>query len=240
MANLPLMLGAQVVRFAIFVSSVILIGPIISFMWRTRRHLADAMAVQLTRYPDGSRERAAQAQHLGASRARERGRRALAFLFLVWPGGSSKDAVIGQFGRMHPKLHQATAPAPRARRDERVGRSSFRQPMDRRQVAWRRAGFPAGRPTHGRRARSRDRRDHHAHNADARDDDGSDVRGLGWAQASVHRRSRLDREALNRADRAAFRHKTQPTRPSADTRGLRPLSACALRESFRRFASMES
>jgi Zn-dependent protease with chaperone function len=104
MAMLPMMLGAQVVRFAIFVSSVVLIGPIISFMWRTRRHLADAMAVQLTRYPDGL----VRALHkLSISReSTVKGAGGLEFLFIVWPGMTSNDAVIGQFSRMHPKLHK--------------------------------------------------------------------------------------------------------------------------------------
>ena len=105
MAMLPLMLGAQVVRFAIFISSVVLIGPIVSFMWRSRRHLADAMAVQLTRYPNGL----VSALHkLSISRtATVKGAGGLEFLFIVWPGSTSgKDAVIGQFGRMHPKLHK--------------------------------------------------------------------------------------------------------------------------------------
>src|SRR4030095_699235 len=103
MAMLPLILGAQVVRFAIFISSVVLIGPIASFMWRTRRHLADAMAVQLPRSATGL----ASALHkLSISRtAIVKGAGGLEFLFIVWPG-STTDAVIGQFGRMHPKLHK--------------------------------------------------------------------------------------------------------------------------------------
>jgi hypothetical protein len=104
MAMLPLILGAQVVRFAIFISSVVLIGPIVSFMWRARRHLADAMAIQLTRYPDGL---ASALRKLTTSQtATVKGTSGLEFLFFVWPGGTSNDAVIGQFGRMHPKLHQ--------------------------------------------------------------------------------------------------------------------------------------
>jgi len=104
-AMLPLILGAQVVRFAIFISSVVLIGPIVSFMWRARRQLADAMAVQLTRYPNGL---VTALQKLNTSRtAIVQGAGGLEFLFIVWPGGTSgKDAVIGQFGRMHPKLHK--------------------------------------------------------------------------------------------------------------------------------------
>jgi len=110
MAMLPLMLGAQIVRFAIFISSVVLVGPIISFMWRTRRHLADAMAVQLTRYPSGL---ASALQKLGTPRGLFgsrgnglKGAGGLEFLFIVWSGSTSNDAVIGQFGRMHPKLHK--------------------------------------------------------------------------------------------------------------------------------------
>ena len=105
MANLPFIMGALVVRFAIFISSMLLVGPIVAFMWRTRRHLADAMAVQLTRYPDGL----VRALHkLSISpKATVKGAEDLAFLFLVWPSGtSSNTAVIGQFARMHPKLHK--------------------------------------------------------------------------------------------------------------------------------------
>jgi Zn-dependent protease with chaperone function len=105
MAMLPMILGAQVVRLAIFVSSMILVGPIVSFMWRARRHLADAMAVQLTRFPDGLVN---ALQKLGNSRqAIVKGAGGLEFLFIVWPSSStSNDAVIGQFARMQPKLHK--------------------------------------------------------------------------------------------------------------------------------------
>ena len=104
MANLPLMLGSQVVRLAIFISSVVLIGPIVSFMWRTRRHLADAMAVQLTRFPDGLVSALHKLSISGKSAVG--GAMGLEFLFIVWPGSASSDAVIGQFARMHPKLHK--------------------------------------------------------------------------------------------------------------------------------------
>ena len=105
MAALPLILGSLVVRFAIFVSSMVLIGPIISFMWRTRRHLADAMAVQLTRNPNSL----ASALHkLAMSREQAvKGAGGLGFLFIVWPGAiTASDAVVGQFARMHPKLYK--------------------------------------------------------------------------------------------------------------------------------------
>lgn len=102
--SLPMIMGSYVVQFAVFFSSVALIGPIVSFMWRTRRHLADAMAVQLTRNPD------ALARAL-ARLAREKTvvpkGDALSLLFIVWPATvSSQDAVVGQFTRMHPKLYR--------------------------------------------------------------------------------------------------------------------------------------
>jgi Zn-dependent protease with chaperone function len=104
-AYLPFALGVQVVRLAVFVSSLLLIGPLIGLMWRTRRHLADAMAVQLTRYPDPL-VRAIHKLGVAATSAVPKGG-ALSFLFFVWPfATSSSDAVIGQFSRMQPKVHR--------------------------------------------------------------------------------------------------------------------------------------
>ena len=104
MLSLPLMLGSYVVQFAVFFSSVALIGPLVSFMWRTRRHLADAMAVQLTRNPDALARALA---HLTKEQTVVPKGDELSLLFIVWPTTvASKDAVVGQFARMHPKPHQ--------------------------------------------------------------------------------------------------------------------------------------
>ena len=104
MLSLPLTLGSYVVQFAVFFSSMALIGPIVAFMWRTRRHLADAMAVQLTRNPDAL---ARALRHLATEKTVVPKGDALSLLFVVWPTSvASKDAVVGQFGRMHPKPHQ--------------------------------------------------------------------------------------------------------------------------------------
>jgi hypothetical protein len=104
MLSLPLMLGSYVVQFAVFFSSVALIGPLVSFMWRTRRHLADAMAVQLTRNPDALARALA---HLTREKTVVPKGDELSLLFIVWPTTvASKDAVVGQFARMHPKPHQ--------------------------------------------------------------------------------------------------------------------------------------
>ena len=104
MLSLPLTLGSYVVQFAVFFSSVALIGPIVSFMWRTRRHLADAMAVQLTRNPDALAR--ALNRLTTATTVVPQGDE-LSLLFVVWPPmASSKHAVVGQFTRMHPKPYQ--------------------------------------------------------------------------------------------------------------------------------------
>jgi Zn-dependent protease with chaperone function len=104
MLSLPLILGSYVVQFAVFFSSLALIGPIVSFMWRTRRHLADAMAVQLTRNPDALARALA---HLAREKTVVPKGDELSLLFIVWPTTvASRNAVVGQFARMHPKPHQ--------------------------------------------------------------------------------------------------------------------------------------
>jgi Zn-dependent protease with chaperone function len=100
--SLPSTMAAYVVRFAVFVSSAVLIGPIVAFMWRTRRHLADAMAVQLTRNPDAL---ARALRDFGTVQSAVPQGDAVSLLFFAWPSTTSgKDAVVGQFTRMHPKL----------------------------------------------------------------------------------------------------------------------------------------
>jgi Zn-dependent protease with chaperone function len=102
--SLPSTMAAYVIRFAVFISSAALIGPIIAFMWRTRRHLADAMAVQLTRNPDAL---ARALRDFGTVRSAVPQGDAVSLLFFAWPTtASGTDAVVGQFTRMHPKLPQ--------------------------------------------------------------------------------------------------------------------------------------
>jgi Zn-dependent protease with chaperone function len=45
-------LAAIVAKAVIWLFTLVLAGPLVAHLWRTRRRLADAMAVQLTRYPD--------------------------------------------------------------------------------------------------------------------------------------------------------------------------------------------
>lgn len=50
---LPLMLSYLAFQLTEMVFNVWFLGPLLALMWRTRRYLADAMAVQLTRNPQG-------------------------------------------------------------------------------------------------------------------------------------------------------------------------------------------
>ena len=49
---LPVIFSALSVKMTLFVFISFLLGPLIALLWRTRRYLADATAVQLTRDPD--------------------------------------------------------------------------------------------------------------------------------------------------------------------------------------------
>lgn len=50
---LPLILISLVLRVVLFLWTALFLGPPLAMIWRNRRYAADAMAVQLTRNPDG-------------------------------------------------------------------------------------------------------------------------------------------------------------------------------------------
>ena len=52
-AFFPIWAAAGMAKTALMLLTFGLLGPMIALTWRTRRYLADATAVQLTRYPDG-------------------------------------------------------------------------------------------------------------------------------------------------------------------------------------------
>lgn len=97
----------------------LILGPWLAPMWRARRRLADATAVQLTRHPDAL---ARAIRDLEAADVRVDGGEAVNFLFPVWPAPSKetmKDAtdvatfIVG----MNPE------PKPRLARLARLGAS---------------------------------------------------------------------------------------------------------------------
>jgi Zn-dependent protease with chaperone function len=50
---LPLILVSIIMRLVLFLWTALFLGPPLAMIWRNRRYAADAMAVQLTRNPDG-------------------------------------------------------------------------------------------------------------------------------------------------------------------------------------------
>ncbi len=66
--------------------STFLLGPLLTGLWRTRRYLADADAVQLTRNPDGLARALAELGDMGDETA-VAGAGDASHLFVVWPPG---------------------------------------------------------------------------------------------------------------------------------------------------------
>jgi Zn-dependent protease with chaperone function len=80
-----------------------MLGPLLALVWRTRRYLADATAVQLTRDPDSL---ARALQRLGSANAAVPGAGWASYLFAVWPRGvgaqDSFASKVGLLGPLHP------------------------------------------------------------------------------------------------------------------------------------------
>jgi Zn-dependent protease with chaperone function len=84
MVFLPLVLTGLVSRFVMFIFFSMVLGPCMSLLWRTRRYLADAGAVELTRNPDGL---ASALEHLGKTDPATPGGAWASHLFVVDPRG---------------------------------------------------------------------------------------------------------------------------------------------------------
>lgn len=72
----------MLLKFQVFLFRLMIIGPMVMMVWRTRRYLADATAVQLTRNPDGV---ARGLLRLAAESAVVPGGQWLSHLFVVGP-----------------------------------------------------------------------------------------------------------------------------------------------------------
>jgi hypothetical protein len=88
---LPLLLTlgvAAIAAKAIIWFSLLVTGPFIAHLWRTRRRLADATTVQLTRYPEAL---AAALETLAGLDVRVPGAAPVHFLFPVWDPAVDRD-----------------------------------------------------------------------------------------------------------------------------------------------------
>ncbi len=98
---LPIAFAGVAVQLIASLAAWLLFGPPITAMWRRRRLLADATAVQLTRNPDGI---AHALERLTQSEVEfDQGRRSR-ILFLHWPSYSGGATDLAQSGRFHPDL----------------------------------------------------------------------------------------------------------------------------------------
>lgn len=88
---LPLILGSIFARLILWMTTLFLLGPLLAFTWRTRRYLADATAVQLTRNPDGL---ARSLNHLAKLGGVIAGGRSVAHLFIVGPEAAQARAQV--------------------------------------------------------------------------------------------------------------------------------------------------
>jgi Zn-dependent protease with chaperone function len=116
---LPLLLTigvAAIAAKAIIWLTALLIGPFVALLWRTRRRLADATAVQLTRYPDAL---AVALRALGGMDVTVLGAVTVHFLFPMWDPAVDRDEsrkdLASALLRMQLPLE------PRLRRLQRLG-----------------------------------------------------------------------------------------------------------------------
>ena len=110
---------AAIAAKAIIWPTVLLMGPFVSVLWRARRKLADATAVQLTRHPDAL----AQAYRtLAGLDMTVPGAVAVHFLFPVWDPEVDRDNTRADV--TSGLLHMQLPLEPRLRRLERLGASA--------------------------------------------------------------------------------------------------------------------
>lgn len=98
---LPLAIAGMAVSVLTSLGAWLFFGPPLTAMWRTRRFLADATAVQLTRNPNGI---AHALQRFTESEVEFEPGAASRILFIHWPSSVGGAGNLGQSGRFHPDL----------------------------------------------------------------------------------------------------------------------------------------
>jgi hypothetical protein len=79
---------AAIAAKAIIWLTALLVGPFVALLWRTRRRLADATAIELTRYPDAL---AAALRTLASGDVTVPGAAVVHFLFPIWDPAVDRD-----------------------------------------------------------------------------------------------------------------------------------------------------
>jgi Zn-dependent protease with chaperone function len=102
---LPLMLVSMILRVALFLWTALFLGPPLGMIWRNRRYAADAMAVQLTRNPDGL---ARALSRIGGSAIPDGGE-GREYCFIQVPNTASRRGLASRRTMtvsLHPPLHR--------------------------------------------------------------------------------------------------------------------------------------
>jgi hypothetical protein len=183
-ALFPVWAAAGMAKTALMVMIFALVGPLLALAWRTRRHLADATAVRLTRNPDGI------ARGLEGLLSRGGGIRGGAWadhLFVV--GGGVKRERPPEVAEMLAEIERESAGkrgpdllAARMRAGVR-----YRQRLAASTEAQAQAESGAGAQTHGQSGSTT------PSGADGHAPDESDIGGLSWVSFHPSMASRLKR-----------------------------------------------
>lgn len=110
-------LGLILSGFLIMLVNSIVLGPLVSVVWRQRKYMADATAVQLTRDPDGLDGALSAIANAGASIALPGW---AGHLCIVQPGKDRDSTLAGRYGLIYPSA------ARRHRALMRLGASNYR------------------------------------------------------------------------------------------------------------------
>ena len=111
----PLILASQSVKWTLFLCTSAVVGPMLALLWRARRYLADATAVQLTRNPEALWQALA---HLARVDGAIPGGAPASYLFIVDSTGATGNADkmgTNSLVTFHPRLERRLA----GRRDHR-------------------------------------------------------------------------------------------------------------------------
>lgn len=117
--RMPFALAAATTQFLVMIGQMVLFGPFLGAMWRARRFLADASAVQLTRNPHGL---AHALQRLSTTEVTFARGEASGLFFAHWRSGTQSHGPAAPIGGWYPGL------AKRLARLERIGATLKRQP----------------------------------------------------------------------------------------------------------------
>lgn len=97
----PFVLAAASTQYLVMIGQMLLFGPLLAAMWRARRFLADATAVQLTRNPDGM---AHALQRLTQTEVQFDSGDSSRLLFVLWRGSSGRSGLPEPTGGWHPSI----------------------------------------------------------------------------------------------------------------------------------------